>query len=132
MRSFNHLAALLAAAAFPAAAVADGVIVNEDNTHFFAFAKPGADRQVLIDHIDRYLVPGHQISEFFLNPGSWTFSIKGKHLQAAWKNMRFEADGSVIFNGKALDPALANRFKVMKQLDDAGINPYKVWIDRLR
>lgn len=119
-------------AVIPFAGNAEGIVQNEDNTHFFVISEPGVGRRELTDHIDRYLVPGHQITEFFLNPGSWMFSFEGKYCQAAWKNMTFEEDGTVIFNGKPLEAGRAKLYRVMKQLHDDGINPYQVWIEHLR
>lgn len=111
----------------------EGIIQNEDNTHYFVIGKINSTEKDLTDHIDNYLYPGHQMTDFMLNPGAYLFSVKIGDLQAAWENLTFNADGSITGkDGKVIDKGLWPRYKVMKNLHDAGIDPYKVWIKHLR
>ncbi|MBQ9789082.1 MAG: family 10 glycosylhydrolase [Lentisphaeria bacterium] len=115
------------------ASFGEGIIQNEDNTHYFVIGKIGSTEQDLRQHIDNYLYPGHQMTDFMLNPGAYLFSAKIGDLPAAWENLTFNADGSITGkDGKVIDKVLWPRYKVMKKLHEDGIDPYKIWIDQLR
>jgi len=94
------------------------LIVNEDNSHFFS-SRTAAEMTVegVQAMVDRYA--GGAVTHFFLSPNSMRASFRSRTREAIWDPVDgVEPDG--------LWPQNARR------LDQAGIDPYAIWIVRCR
>lgn len=96
----------------------DLLIVNEDNSHFFG-SRPESDmtRAGVEALVDKYA--GGAVTHIFFNPNSMRSSVRSRTRDAIWEPV----DGVVP---QALWPRNA------LSLDQAGIDPYVLWIARAR
>jgi len=96
----------------------DMLIVNEDNSHFFSSRTTGAMTVEGVQAmVDGYA--GGAVTHFFLSPNSMRASFRSRTRDAIWDPVDgVEADGLWPQNAK--------------RLDQAGIDPYAIWIDRCR
>lgn len=96
----------------------DLLIVNEDNSHFFG-SRPESDmtRAGVEALVDKYA--GGAVTHLFFNPNSMRSSVRSRTRDAIWEPV----DGVVP---QGLWPRNALK------LDQAGIDPYLLWIARAR
>jgi hypothetical protein len=96
----------------------DLLIINEDNSHFFG-SRPESEmtREGVEAWVDKYA--GGAVTHLFLNPNSMRPSVRSGTRDAIWEPV----DGVVP---QGLWPRNALR------LDQAGIDPYRLWIARAR
>ncbi len=96
----------------------DLLIVNEDNSHFFG-SRPESEmtRAGVEAWVDKYA--GGAVTHLFLNPNSMRSSVRSRTRDAIWEPI----DGVVP---QGLWPRNALK------LDQAGIDPYVLWIARAR
>jgi len=116
----SHLAAGLALAA-TAFAAEPGLIINEDNSHFFTTRS--ADEMSLEGlHalVDQYA--GTKVSHLFLSPNSMRASFKSNTREAIWELGDQEMPEGA--GKKWMDNA--------RLLHERGLDPYAVWIARCR
>ena len=109
-----------------------GIIFNEDNNHFFSEDIP-VTRKAIVEYIDKYLYPGHQIREFFICVNAARASFPSKVFPPMWDGIEFKKDGTAYYLGKIVKNA--GRLKTaakLKELETAGIDPFKLWIEHLR
>jgi Glycosyl hydrolase-like 10 len=107
--------------AFAAEAKELGLVINEDNSHFYASRKPD-DLTVAGLHafVDQYA--DTTVSHLFLCPNAMRASYKSAVWDAIWELGDQEMPGGT---GKAwMDNA--------RILHERGLDPYAVWIDRCR
>lgn len=104
-----------------------GLAVNEDNSHFFG-SRP-ADRMNLAHlqaFVDQYA--GTQVSHLILCPNCMRTSYRSK----VWDNIWDFGNQRVLGDREEDDPFHRLWVKNTRRLDEMGLNPYMVWIDRCR
>lgn len=96
----------------------DMLVINEDNSHFFGSRKP-EDMALagLYAFVDQYA--GSAVTHLFLCPNAMRASFRSSSRDAIWDPV----DGK---EPQGMWPQNA------KRLHEAGLDPYKVWIDRFR
>jgi hypothetical protein len=113
--------AVARAAEPPGSAVAEfrgALIINEDNSHFFGSRPPEAmTREGLEAWVDQYA--GTAVTHLFLNPNAMRTSFRSRTRDAIWDPV----DG---VEPAGLWPQNA------KRLHEAGLDPYRIWIERSR
>lgn len=94
------------------------LVINEDNSHFFGSRRPG-DMTLAGLHafVDQYA--GSAVTHLFLCPNAMRASFRSSTRDAIWDPV----DGK---EPQGMWPQNA------KRLHEAGLDPYKVWIDRCR
>lgn len=116
--------ALLSALTVPALASAGGwVIENEDNDHYFYSGEKGATKEALEAYADS-LLEGNHVTHIFWCVNGQRPNFDSKVWDPIWKALE---DPKVQWGYCSKEwPTCA------KTLFDAGIDPYRVWIDRTR
>jgi len=94
------------------------LVINEDNSHFFGSRKPD-DMTLAGLHafVDQYA--GSAVTHLFLCPNAMRASFRSRSRDAIWDPV----DGK---EPQGMWPQNA------KRLDEAGLDPYKIWISRCR
>lgn len=121
MFSITRLAAVIALAS-TAFAAESGIIINEDNSHFFATRQPAdMTREGLHAFVDQYA--DTKVSHLFLCPNAMRASFKSETRDAIWElgdqEMPPPGSGQAWMNNARL-------------LHERGLDPYAVWIKRCR
>ncbi len=116
------LGCLLLATVIPAVAAERGLIINEDNSHFFA-SRPAEEMTLegLYAFVDQYA--DTQVSHLFLNPNAMRASFESTTREAIWELGQQEMPPPGI-----LRLWMSNA----KLLHEQGLDPYAIWIARAR
>jgi hypothetical protein len=94
------------------------LVINEDNSHFFGSRKPEAMTLAgLQAFVDQYA--GSAVTHLFLCPNAMRASFRSRSRDAIWDPV----------GGKEPQGAWPQN---AKRLFEAGLDPYRVWIDRCR
>ena len=98
-----------------------GLVINEDNSHFFGSRSPDAmTLEGLHQFVDQYA--GTKVSHLFLCPNAMRASFNSKTRDAIWElgDQDMPAGGGRRWMDNA------------RLLHERGLDPYAVWIDRCR
>lgn len=121
-------AVALRAAAAEEAQRALGLVINEDNSHFFACRPPEAmTMEGLNAFVDQYA--NTKVSHLFLCPNAMRASFRSKAFDAIW-----DVGKQKMPDGDVNSPGWVGRrwIENAKLLDARGLDPYAVWIARCR
>jgi hypothetical protein len=104
-----------------------GLVVNEDNSHYFGLRSADKmDLPHLQAFVDQYA--GTQVSHLFLCPNSMRTSYRSKVWDNIWDLGKQQIKGDIEEDAKFHHLWVDNA----KLLDEKGLNPYVIWIDRCR
>jgi len=122
---FLSLTVLLCAAPRPVAAEtpAPGLVINEDNSHFFGTRPP---EQMTVEGLNAFVdqYAGTRVTHLFLNPNAMRASFRSATRDAIWDEGTQTMPGADEPGGRW--PANA------RLLHERGLDPYAVWIARAR
>jgi hypothetical protein len=129
----RDLMKLPALAAIPAApARRTGLCVNEDNSHwFFTRAGEPVTKESVASFVDQY----QGISELMLCPNSQRINVESKVFDPVWKGYDPNGpDDQPLFRSTPPASRKIPRDWVHRAwaLNQAGLDPYKIWIERAR
>lgn len=92
-------------------------VVNEDDSHFYGSRTPGEmTREGLLAWVDQYA--GTRVTHLFLCPNCKKADFDSKTREPIWESLGGQPD--------------SRRPENAKRLNDAGLDPYAVWIARCR
>jgi hypothetical protein len=98
--------------------LADLLVINEDNSHFFGTRKPEEmTLSGLHAFVDQYA--GSAVTHLFLCPNAMRASFRSRSRDAIWDPV----------DGKEPDGMWPQN---AKRLSEAGLDPYEIWISRCR
>ncbi len=122
---FLSLPFFLCAAPRPVAAEtpAPGLVINEDNSHFFGTRRP---EQMTVEGLNAFVdqYAGTRVTHLFLNPNAMRASFRSGTRDAIWDEGTQTMPGADEPGGRW--PANA------RLLHERGLDPYAVWIARAR
>ncbi len=111
-----------------------GIVLNEDDSHYY-FARAGQtlDKETVASFVDQYA--DTQVDRLVFNPNCMRTSYGSKVWDPIWLN--YDPDGpddQPLFQSSTLEDAHRARGWVHTawKLDQDGIDPYALWIDRAR
>jgi hypothetical protein len=112
-----------------------GITFNEDCNHFFFTRGPEKmTREGLCELVDHYAGP--QVREMIFNVNAMRIGYAGKVFQSMWDGLDPEAgpDQPFLAHGPLKDqnPRVFQSLLNAKMLHDKGLDPYAVWLDRVR
>lgn len=124
MRVSVLLAGIVAAAAGSAGAdERPWLIVNEDNDHYFKMDASRMNEASLKAYVDG-IADGGEVTHLFFCVAGQRASYDSKAWEPIWKGL-----GGNGWNGKPENNVWC---VIAKRLFDAGVDPYRVWLDRAR
>lgn len=118
----KHIAILLTALCLAPLAVAEpGIILNEDNSHFYTSRPPEMmNLEGLNAFIDQYA--GTKVTQLFLNANSMKASFKSATREAIWE----------LGDQKMPEGMGKHWMDNARLLHEQGLDPYAIWIARAR
>ncbi len=102
---------------------ASGLVINEDDSHFFGFRTADQmTREGLLAFVDQYA--GTRVSHLFLCPNAMKASFASKVFDPIWR-----IDGQEVLESESVARTWIDNARL---LDERGLDPYAVWIARCR
>jgi hypothetical protein len=98
-----------------------GLVINEDNSHFFGRSSEKMSVEGLHELVDRFA--GTQVTHLFLCPNAMRVNYRSKVWTAVWDGLNPENVGADF-----LGPWVHNAWL----LGQKGLDPYAIWIARCR
>ncbi|MBI2425257.1 MAG: hypothetical protein HYV27_20695 [Candidatus Hydrogenedentes bacterium] len=118
---YGVLFALLMSCCSAGMAAERGIIINEDNSHFFTSRTA---EEMTLEGLHRFVdqYAGTEVSHLFLNPNAMRASFKSRTRDTIWE-----------LNGQAMPEGVGKRWMDnARLLHERGLDPYAVWIARCR
>jgi len=106
----------------------NGLVINEDNSHFFGSRTPG---QMTLEHLHAFIdqYADTQVSHMFLCPNAMRANYRSTARDSIWDT---NTSRKLSFVEDAPEQHAVNWVNTAQLLDQKGLDPYAVWIDRCR
>jgi len=108
-----------------------GIVINEDNSHYYFDRGPhGANEEKMREMARHYCQS--QTAEVIYNLNSMRSNIDGLPFEPVWFEVEDRGSEGMFYRGKQLPDKTCNWIRGAKTAADAGLDPYRIWIDETR